>query len=131
MIIPSGPLKVLVATKVTDFRKGANGLAALVQHELKVDPFSGVLFVFRSKRANRIKLLPWPFVKLRGTGMVLIAKTLQSGTFHWPQIHNGVMRISGAQAAALFEDLDWSRVHSARVARPQVTQCLIFRDDCA
>lgn len=117
MIIPSGPLKVLVATKVTDFRKGANGLAALVQHELKVDPFSGVLFVFRSKRANRIKLLLWD-----GTGMVLIAKTLQSGTFHWPQIHNGVMRLSGAQAAALFEGLDWSRVHSARVARPQVTQ---------
>ena len=59
MIIPLGPLKVLVAVKPVDFRKGMVGLASLVKSELQRDPFSGVLFVFRSKRADRLKLLLW------------------------------------------------------------------------
>lgn len=59
MIIPPGPLKVLAAVKPVDFRKGMVGLASLVQHELNRDPFSGIMFVFRCKRADRIKLLLW------------------------------------------------------------------------
>ncbi len=50
MIIPPGPLKVLVATQPVDFRKGMAGLASLVQQELRLDPFSGMLFVFRARR---------------------------------------------------------------------------------
>src|SRR3546814_4432095 len=49
MIIPPGPLKVLVAVKPVDFRKGMVGLASLVQQELQRDPFSGIMFVFRSE----------------------------------------------------------------------------------
>jgi transposase len=71
MIIPPGPLKVMVATKPVDFRKGAVSLAALVEDELGLKPFSGVVFIFRSKRANRIKLLVWD-----GTGLVLVSKVL-------------------------------------------------------
>lgn len=76
MIIPPGPLKVMVATKPVDFRKGAVSLAALVEHGLGLKPFSGVVFIFRSKRANRIKLLVWD-----GTGLVLVSKVLQTGGF--------------------------------------------------
>src|SRR3546814_7556893 len=43
MIIPPGPLKVLVAVKPVDFRKGMVGLASLVQQELQRDPFSGIM----------------------------------------------------------------------------------------
>jgi len=57
MLIPPGPVRVLVATKPVDFRKGMNGLAALVQEELKADPFSGTIYCFRSKRADRVKLV--------------------------------------------------------------------------
>jgi len=116
MIIPSGPLRVLIATKPVDFRKQATGLAALVQHELRVDPFSGVLFIFRSKRADRIKLLIYD-----GTGLVLVSKRLEEGRFRWPQVSDGVMRLSAGQASALVEGLDWTRVHAARVPRPQET----------
>src|SRR3546814_5904591 len=77
MIIPPGPLKVMVATKPVDFRKGAVSLAALVEHDIGLKPFSGVVFIFRSKRANRIKLLVWD-----GTGLVLGSKVLQTGGFH-------------------------------------------------
>jgi transposase len=50
----SGAVRVMVATKPVDFRKGAEGLSALVREELGSDPFSGVIFVFRAKRAQRL-----------------------------------------------------------------------------
>lgn len=56
MITPSGPLRALIATKPVDFRKGMDGLAALVKEELKTDPFSGVIYVFRAKRGDLASL---------------------------------------------------------------------------
>ena len=109
MLIPPGPIRVLVATKPVDFRKGMDGLAALVSEQLKADPFSGVLYVFRSKRADRVKLIFWD-----GTGLCLFAKRLEEGVFRWPKIEDGVMRLSAAEFSALIEGLDWRRVHAAR-----------------
>ena len=54
MIGPTGAVRVLVATKPVDFRKGAEGLAALVRETMKSDPFSGAVYVFRAKRADRV-----------------------------------------------------------------------------
>ena len=65
MIVPPTGVRVLVATKPVDFRKGMDGLAAYVQEAFKADPFSGVIYVFRAKRADRVKLLFWD-----GTGLV-------------------------------------------------------------
>lgn len=53
MIWPAGPVRVLVATKPVDFRKGMDGLAALVKDQMRADPFSGVIWVFRAKRAQQ------------------------------------------------------------------------------
>jgi transposase len=117
VIFPPGPLKVMVATKPVDFRKGAVSLAALVENELGLKPFSGVAYIFRSKRANRIKLLVWD-----GTGLVLVSKVLQTGGFCWPRVGDGVMRLTPSQASALFEGLQWTRMHSARVQKPQLAQ---------
>jgi len=113
VIVPPGPLRVLVATKPVDFRKGMDGLAALVQEHLKADPFSGVIYVFRAKRADRVKLIYWD-----GSGVCLFAKRLESGKFRWPRIADGVMRLSPAQLSALIEGLDWARVHVPRAQRP-------------
>jgi len=57
MIFPSPRVRIVVATKPVDFRKGHDGLAALVKNELRKDPFTGKVFVFRAKRADRLKLL--------------------------------------------------------------------------
>ena len=111
----SGPVKVLVATRPVDFRKGIDGLALTVQEMFGLDPFCGAVFVFRSKRADRIKLLIWD-----QTGMVLVHKRLECGKFVWPQAQDGVMRISSAQMAALFEGLDWRLVRPERARRPLV-----------
>ncbi|MBQ4827625.1 IS66 family insertion sequence element accessory protein TnpB [Leisingera sp. HS039] len=61
MLMPSQGVRILVATKPVDFRKGHDGLAALVQSALAEDPFTGTVFVFRSKRADRMKILFWEF----------------------------------------------------------------------
>lgn len=117
MIVPPITVRVLVATKPVDFRKGMDGLAAHVQEAFKTDPFSGVIYVFRPKRADRVKLLFWD-----GTGLCLLTKRLEGAKFRWPRIEDGVMRLSPAQLSALLEGLDWSRVHARRVARPTATQ---------
>jgi transposase len=51
MIFPSNRVRIMVATKPVDFRKGHDGLAALVKNELHKDPFTGTVFVFRSRKA--------------------------------------------------------------------------------
>ena len=117
MIVPPASVRVFVATKPVDFRKGMDGLAAIVENELNLEPFSGVIYVFRAKRADRVKLLFWD-----GTGICLLTKRLEGGKFHWPRIEDCVMRLSPAQLSALLEGLDWSRVHARRVARPTATQ---------
>ena len=91
MIAPPAGVEVLVATKPIDFRKGADGLAALIKDEMRADPFSGVVYVFRAKRADRIKLHYWD-----GTGVVLVARTLEQGVFRWPRIQDGAMRLSAS-----------------------------------
>ena len=53
MIGPTGAVRVMVATRPVDFRKGADGLAVLVRESLAADPFSGAVYVFRAKRADR------------------------------------------------------------------------------
>ena len=115
MILPGGPVRVYVATRPVDFRKGHDGLGAVVQETLGLDPFGGAVFVFRSKRADRIKILVWD-----GTGLVLISKRLEGAAFAWPKVADGVMRLSPAQFSALFEGLDWRRVRAERPTRPRL-----------
>ena len=96
MIVAGAGLKVVVATRPVDFRKGHDGLVAVVEHELGLDPYCGVVVVFRPKRVDRIKVLWWD-----GTGVVLASKRLEQGRIAWPSVRDGVMRLS----RALFEGL--------------------------
>jgi transposase len=115
VIAGSGPpagVKVLVATRPVDFRRGMDGLARTVKEELTADPYSGVVYVFRAKRSDRIKLLYWD-----GSGLVLYAKRLEQGGFRWPKIEGGVMRMTSVQLAALVAGMEWTRVMSPRRTR--------------
>jgi transposase len=64
----------------------------LARESLGSDPYSGVIYVFRAKRADRVKLLLWD-----GTGLVLVAKRLEKSSFRWPRISDGVMRLTSSQ----------------------------------
>ena len=112
MIFPSNRVRIFVATTPVDFRKGHNGLAALVKNTLRKEPFTGAVFVFRSKQADRLKLLYWD-----GTGLVMTYKRLEETTFTWPAVKEGLMSLNHAQFEALFAGLDWRKV-KALTARP-------------
>ena len=73
-------MRVLVAIKPADFRKGIDGLAQLCRRELRSDPFSGAVFVFRNRRKTAVKLLVYD-----GQGFWLCNKRLTRGKFkYWP-----------------------------------------------
>ena len=113
--LPAG-VRILLATKPVDFRRGAHSLAALAAAELGTDPFSGVVLVFRSKRADRVKILTWD-----DSGLVLVWKQLEGGAFRWPPVVDGALRLTPVEFAALFDGIDWTRVQSAkRIPRPSV-----------
>ena len=109
--------RVWLAAGRTDMRRGFDGLAAMVQTALADNPFSGHVFVFRGRRGDIIKVL-W----FDGQGLCLFAKRLEQGTFRWPKIEDGTMRLTPAQLAALIEGLDWTRVREVEVRVPQATQ---------
>lgn len=115
MIAPLSHRRVYLATKPVDFRKGMDGLASLVMSEFDLDPFSGAIFVFRSKRSDRLKMIIWD-----GTGLVLIYKRLEGRGFTWPIIKDGVVSLSKTQFEALFEGIDWRRVQTRRERTPQM-----------
>jgi transposase len=98
---PAG-VRVWLATGHTDMRRGFDGLALLVQEQLKRDPHSGQLFVFRGRRGGLIKIL-WH----DGQGMCLFAKRLERGRFIWPSASDGVVAITAAQLGYLLEGIDW------------------------
>ena len=114
--VPAGA-RILLATRPVDFRKGAHGLAALASQVLSEDPFSGAVIVYRAKRGDRVKILLWD-----SSGLVLVWKQLQQGSFRWPPIMDGVMKLSSVEFAALFDGLDWTRVQTVKgILKPSVT----------
>jgi len=104
--------KIFLSLAPCDMRKGFDGLAAQVSQILRLDPFCGAIFLFRSKRADRLKALVWD-----GSGLCLYAKRLEHGRFVWPRANEGALRLSAAQLAMLIEGLDWKQaiIHSEPV----------------
>ncbi len=112
--VPPG-VRILLATRPVDFRKGMDGLAGLVQQVLRADPFQGDVFIFRPRRADRVKILVYD-----GTGLCLYSKRLEleAGRFSWPSPAEGVVRLSAAQLATLLEGLPWHRLQPRAIPRP-------------
>lgn len=111
-MMPSGA-KVFLASHPVDFRKGPDGLIALVR-DTGADPFSGALYIFRAKRADRIKIVWWD-----GSGLCLFAKRLEKAQFCWPRIGRVRVQLNAAQLLALVDGLDWKKVRPLDVKRPQ------------
>lgn len=115
MIALRADLKVMVATRPIDFRCGINSLAAIVSTVLKADPYAGDVWIFRSKRLDRLKMLVWD-----GSGMVLVTKWLEEGGFHWPQVSDGTVSLSASEMAVLLDGLDWTKVTRRPIKRPTI-----------
>jgi transposase len=87
MIFTRG-LRVCLAAEPADLRRSFEGLALLVKQALQEDERSSQIFVFTNKRRDRIRLLYWD-----GTGLWLMTKRLEEGTFAWPQVPEGAAKI--------------------------------------
>ncbi|EKV25859.1 Mobile element protein [Caenispirillum salinarum AK4] len=111
--LPPG-VRIHLAARPVDMRKGFDGLSVLVQEELRRDPFSGHIFLFRGKRGDRLKALYWD-----GSGLCLFAKRLEQGRFPWPPPADGVVVLSAAQLSMLLDGIDWRRVKGP-VKAPEV-----------
>ena len=121
MLSLSLPGRVFLCTLATDMRKSFDSLAGLVQEQLGQDPLSGDLFVFRSRRGDRLKLLYW-----EDGGFAIWYKRLEEGTFEFPRpdatrakagMHGIVIR--AAELAMLLDGIDLQSVkRRKRYQRP-------------
>ena len=98
-------VRVFVCTTPTDMRKSFDGLCALVQSVLKQDPFSGHLFVFLSRRRDKVKILYWD-----RSGFCLLYKRLEEGTFRMPEHRE----IGSRELVMVLEGLDAAEVRERR-----------------
>lgn len=87
MIFTRG-LRVCLAAAPVDLRRSFEGLALLVNEALGEDERSSQIFVFSNKRRDRIRLLYWD-----GSGLWLMTKRLEQGTFAWPAVPAGTTKL--------------------------------------
>jgi transposase len=107
-------VRIWLATQATDLRKSFDSLAEVIRQQLGGDPLSGQLFVFRNKRADRIKLLYWD-----EDGFVIVYKRLEAGTFRFPAAASGGVEIRAADLQMLLDGIDLDSVkRQKRYRRP-------------
>lgn len=106
MIRLSSDTKVYLALGHTDMRKSIGTLSILVSENLKLDIFSGGLFVFCNRKRTIIKLIYWD-----ENGFCLWLKRLEKDQFKWPQTRQDVMEIGGRELSWLIQGLNISQAH--------------------
>jgi len=114
MMRPSNTLSSIhLCMQPVDFRKGINGLAALVESELELDVFSEQLFVFTNRRRDKVKILYW-----ERSGFCLWLKRLESERFKWPTFLGGkAATLTGQQLNWLLDGIDLRHVQPHQALR--------------
>jgi transposase len=101
---------IYLACGHTDMRKSIDGLAACVQQNFRLDPFSNSLFLFCGHQRDRIKALYW-----EENGFVLLYKRLENGRFQWPRDADEARDITPQQLRWLMEGLS---INQPKAHRP-------------
>ena len=108
----TGADRVYIACGYTDLRRGIDGLAAMVQQQFNLDPFTNTLFLFCGRRRDRIKALYW-----EGNGFVLLYKRLESGSFQWPRSEREARALTPQQYRWLMEGLSVDQPKAAQASK--------------
>ena len=103
---------IYIVCGYTDMRKSIDGLAAIVQHNFKLDVFSGSLFLFCGKRCDRIKALVW-----EEGGFVRLYKRLENGKYKWPGNSEEAKLITNQEFRWLMEGLSIEQKTAIRPAK--------------
>ena len=104
---------VYLVTGYSDLRKGIEGLSAVVQGSLSLDPFNKSLYLFCGRRRDRIKGLLW-----EGDGFLLLDKRLDSGVFRWPRNETEARLLSEQEIRWLLEGLEIEQPKAIKESRP-------------
>jgi transposase len=106
MMRPAEGVSVYLCREPVDFRKSIDGLSAVVEQFLGLDPFGDPLFVFVNRRRDKIKVLYW-----ERSGFVLWYKRLEKARFPWPEAEGGAtLTLSGRELNWLLDGIDFFRV---------------------
>lgn len=108
-------VKIFLFAAPTDMRKGFDGLSGLVM-QAGEDVYSGHLFVFLSRRRDRVKILSF-----QKGGFVLWYKRLERGRFKplKPAVGNDRIELDSTQLALLLDGIDIGRVRRAKHWKPK------------
>jgi transposase len=108
-VLTFGGGRIFLVAGATDMRKSFNGLAGVVREKLQGDPMSRHLFLFCNRHRNRLKVLV-----ADESGIWVLSKRLDRGTFSWPALDDGVVRIEyrEEQLALLLRGFDAERLHA-------------------
>lgn len=100
-------VRIWLATEKTDMRCGFDRLAERVRTVIGENPLSGHLFVFRSRRGDRLKILLWD-----GDGFVLWYKRLEEGVFKLPRVEEGArrMELRASELAMVLDGIDMTKL---------------------
>lgn len=104
--------QVYLVTGYTDLRLGIDGLAALVQGKLELDPYSRALFLFCGRRRDRIKAILW-----EGDGFLLLYKRLDNGCFRRPRNESEAKLLTEQEVRWLFEGLELEQPKAIKPGR--------------
>lgn len=102
-------LKIFIRPGNTDMRKQINGLAALVQELMNLDPLDGSLYLFAGMGGRRLKILYWD-----RNGFCLWQKRLYKDVFPWPREAGEVRSLSIVQLEMLLDGIDFWKAHQVR-----------------
>lgn len=114
-----GP-RIWLAVEATDMRCGFDRLAEQVRSVIGQDPLSDALFIFRSRRGDRLKLLTWD-----RDGFVLWYKRLETGVFKLPRVKEGArsVELRASELAMILDGIDMTKLKRVpRYERPARTR---------
>ena len=100
-----GETRIFMAIAPVDMRRSFDGLCATVMEQLQSNPLEGHLFLFRGKRADRVKALYWD-----RNGLAIWYKRLEKGRYKWPARECASVEISEQELALLLDGIDFTRL---------------------
>jgi transposase len=100
--------RMFLCTENTDMRRSFDSLCGIVRRTMSLDPLSGYLFIFKNRRANRIKILYWD-----ADGLAMWYKALQRGTFQFPDLKHqscAGLEIDGITLRLILDGIDLTKI---------------------
>ena len=111
MLMAPNSVRVFLCLAPMDMRRSFDALAAAAQQVMRADPLSGHLFVFRSRRGDRVKILYWD-----RDGYALWYKRLEEGTFRLPRLdpEQRSIQLRASELAMLLDGIDLASIKRSR-----------------